>query len=50
MTETADHMCEGSGGRKQSRGGGGEAVGGRCGVAGASVHSQTGCFGILSPG
>lgn len=35
-------MGDKSGGRRQSRGG-------RCGEAGASVYSQTGCFGILSP-
>lgn len=50
--ETVDHMCEEREGRKQNRGAvGGEVRGGgrgRCGEAVASVHSQTGCFGILS--
>lgn len=45
------HMCERCKGSKQSKGGRGGAVGrGRCREAGASVYSQTGCFGILSPG
>lgn len=47
-------MCEESGGRKteqrRRRRRKGGVGGGRCGEAGASVYSQTGCFGILSPG
>lgn len=48
VIETVDHMCEDSK-RKKKRKEEEEVEEERCGAAGTSVYSQTGCFGTQSP-